>query len=418
MVITGKTEPWDLSLAKVARRIREIGDGVHETLPGKRVHQFEGTDTPTMPHVATVDRGTVNTQQALDEFLLERRLSNRAPATLEQDSWAVRHLLPFCPALPATPLQVAQAIGEPGLSDESRCDIWRCVNKFLKWVENRKGLPNPCRCMEPPPAPENVRRVLSVQEVDQLINSVKTDRDRALVLLPLDTGIRLKEVLNLGIGDIKDGHIIVHGKGKKERSVPIRKDIRDLALQVLTDAGGTWPGRWGPLTKSGLQQVYPRLFKKAGIFTKKNGAHCLRHTFATGYIRKGGGVRHLQTIMGHQNIATTMIYVTLAGVDVERDHALHTPSLDYWTPRGADSGIHFAIPAGPVTEGVPLAPGFLVGTDGSSVCIKLRTLATGLVAETSVVARLGPEDLDRLIAELGEQRRKLSEAHNENQRTS
>ena len=90
MVITGKTETWDLSLSKVARRIREIGDGVHETLPGKRVHQFEGTDTPTMPHVATVDRGTVNTQQALDEFLLERRLSNRAPATLEQDSWAVR----------------------------------------------------------------------------------------------------------------------------------------------------------------------------------------------------------------------------------------------------------------------------------------------------------------------------------------
>ena len=199
--------------------------------------------------------------------------------------------------------------------------------------------------------------------------------------------------------------------------MPIRQDIRELVtLRVLTEGGDAWPGRWGPLTESGLQQVYPRLFKKAGIFTKKNGVHCIRHTFATGYIRKGGGVRHLQTIMGHKDIATTMIYVTLAGVDVERDHALHTPSLDYWTPECADGAVEFNAPAGPVTEGIPLAPGFLVGNDGSSVCIKLRTLANGLVAETSVVARLGPADLDRLIEELDEQRQKLTEAHSEKQR--
>ena len=263
--------------------------------------------------------------------------------------------------------------------------------------------------MDPPPSPENVRRVLSSEEVDRLIDAAATDRDRALVLLPLDTGIRLKEILELKIRNIKDSHIIVHGKGRRERRVPIRRDIRDLVVKVLTDGGDNWPGRWGPLTKSGLQQLYPRLFKKAIIFDTKNGVHCLRHSFATGYIRKLGGVRQLQMIMGHKDISTTMIYVTLAGLDVERDHALHTPSLDYWTPEGADGGSDFAIPAGPVTEGVPLAPGFLVGNDGSSAYIKLRTLANGLVAETSVVARLGPEDLNRLIAELEEQRRKLSE---------
>ena len=52
----------------------------------------------------------------------------------------------------------------------------------------------------------------------------------------------------------------------------------------------------------------------------------MRHTFATGYICAAGVVRQLQVILGHQRIDTTMIYVHLAGQDVEADHALHSPA--------------------------------------------------------------------------------------------
>ena len=58
----------------------------------------------------------------------------------------------------------------------------------------------------------------------------------------------------------------------------------------------------------------------------KAGPHCLRHTFATWYLRAGGGVRQLQDILGHTKIETTMIYVQLAGRDVQADHSRYSPA--------------------------------------------------------------------------------------------
>ena len=75
-----------------------------------------------------------------------------------------------------------------------------------------------------------------------------------------------------------------------------------------------------------MKRVYNRLFRRAGITGSKLGPHTLRHTFGTSYIRSGGGVRQLQYILGHERIETTMIYVHLAGQDVQADHAKHSPA--------------------------------------------------------------------------------------------
>ena len=83
-------------------------------------------------------------------------------------------------------------------------------------------------------------------------------------------------------------------------------------------------GQRGPLTKVGVREAYKRIFARAGV-TRKMGSHTLRHTFATLYLRSGGGVRHLQEILGHSRIETTMIYVHLAGRDIQADHAQYSP---------------------------------------------------------------------------------------------
>ena len=91
---------------------------------------------------------------------------------------------------------------------------------------------------------------------------------------------------------------------------------------------GVFPaiGKQGkPLTHYGVKEVFLRLFEKAGIGGKKAGPYAIRHTFATWYLRNGGGVRQLQEILGHQSIETTMIYVHLAGLDIQADHARHSP---------------------------------------------------------------------------------------------
>ena len=98
-------------------------------------------------------------------------------------------------------------------------------------------------------------------------------------------------------------------------------------LLQLGEGEHIWIGQRGPLTTYGIKQVYRRLFLRAGIGGPKLGAHTLRHTFATMYLRTGGGTRQLQDILGHNKIETTMIYVHLAGNDVAEDHALHSPAL-------------------------------------------------------------------------------------------
>ena len=86
---------------------------------------------------------------------------------------------------------------------------------------------------------------------------------------------------------------------------------------------GAFPaiGKQGkPLTHYGVKEVFLRLFEKAGIGGKKAGPYAIRHTFATWYLRNGGGVRQLQEILGHQSIETTMIYVHLADLFLVGGH--------------------------------------------------------------------------------------------------
>ena len=75
----------------------------------------------------------------------------------------------------------------------------------------------------------------------------------------------------------------------------------------------------------GIQRSYQRILKRAGLTGAKLGPHLLRHTFATEYCRRGGNLRVLQDIMGHEDIETTMVYVHLAGRQVAEDHARHSP---------------------------------------------------------------------------------------------
>lgn len=162
-------------------------------------------------------------------------------------------------------------------------------------------------------------RVLSVDEAKRLLDAAKNRTDRIMILLVLDCGLRLGEVANLRKTDFRDGWLVLEGKAGS-RQVPVSLGIAN-ELITLNAGDYVWQGLRGPLTRDGVQRVYQRLFRRSGIGGPKQGAHTLRHTFGTFYIRAGGGVRQLQQIMGHSRIETTMIYVHLAGLDVAADQA-------------------------------------------------------------------------------------------------
>jgi integrase/recombinase XerD len=144
-----------------------------------------------------------------------------------------------------------------------------------------------------------------------------------MMALILHCGLRISEVINLRPGNInltKGKLRVENGKGNKDR---------DLAIpEYLTDLLDSWRKKRLPsdyffttlkgkkLSKRYLQQMVKRYAEKAGI-KKRISPHTLRHTYATKYYKQTKDIETLRRILGHSDISTTTIYITLANIDVE-----------------------------------------------------------------------------------------------------
>lgn len=266
----------------------------------------------------------MQTAPLVHKYLAHCRLRGLAEKTVSQYQWALKRLSRICAELPRDGFDLVPLIGDGSLGAESRRDLLKCLKAFFSWAELRHRWPNPCKGLTPPRRRTQTRRVLTRDEISRLFAVADSTRDRALLLVILDCGLRLAEVANLRHYQVRDGWLVVSGK-TGERQVPVSSEL----VSLLGDLGAgehLWVGRQGPLTREGIMLVYRRMFDHASITGPKTGPHTLRHTFGTFYIREGGGVRQLQQIMGHTRIETTMIYVHLAGNDVAADHAIHSPA--------------------------------------------------------------------------------------------
>jgi len=173
---------------------------------------------------------------------------------------------------------------------------------------------------------------LSAEEVAKFWQSFRTYRDLALVGLMLLDGLRSCEVLALDLEDLQlaDGQMRVHGKGNKKRLLPLPPEILEVlghylhlerplinAPALFVSLKGRQRGQ--PLTAAGLRS----LFRHHRLRSQVHHAspHRVRHTFGTDMVRAGMSLPALQQLMGHSQIATTMLYVQLAPQDVWREYA-------------------------------------------------------------------------------------------------
>ena len=288
--------------------------------------------------------GPLDTVELVDQFLADCRWRGLTQATLDGYRWALNRLIFQHPELPLMPRELALVLDDPSLAQESRRQLLKDLRLFYAWCSQEYGAPNPSMLLGRIPKRRTLPRVLTGEEVHRLVDVagasddglkgftgckvVKHRRDKALVLTALDTGLRLGEIAGLQVADLQDGWLQVSGK-TGERQVPVSPEVLDLIWRQVS-GDDVWPStKGGPLTSDGIQWVLSRLIGDAGIQRNRPGQrigpHCLRHTFATWYIRQGGKVAVLKEILGHDKIETTMLYVTLAGVDVAADHALYSP---------------------------------------------------------------------------------------------
>lgn len=267
----------------------------------------------------------MKTKEAVDSFLAHcDDYLGLSPRTITTYSWGLGYLERQYEILPKSAEALERVVGVKHLSLTSRKDLKRVIGRFYGWTSKRYKFKNPFPDMEALPKSRSLPRILTDQEIVGLCDAAQTRRDRALLALPLDNGVRVGEIGNMTEWDLGPDYMMVQGKVGMRR-LPLSEDVRRMMIG-LGDGDRIWISRWNaPLTTWGIQQVYHRLYKRAGITGRKLGPHTLRHTFATVYVREGGNLRRLQEIMGHQSIQTTEIYLHLAGLDVKSDHLQFSP---------------------------------------------------------------------------------------------
>lgn len=268
----------------------------------------------------------MKTELALREFIASRIAANLSPATI---GWYKDRLFPFaysCPDIPRQPEPIERFLATIQGSPETKYDVYRALKTFFKFLCSRRRIPNPMDAIHSPRRPKTLMPTLEVGELMKLLHSVESQRDKAIITLLVDCGVRAGEVCSLLKHNIKQETIVVHGK-VGWREVPISDETKRLLLQIATLSSDDYVfhGNKGPITRHLIYAIVRRALEKAGIKGPKLGPHRLRHAFGKNFLVQGGDLRSLQEIMGHADIETTQKYATLNLTDIVKKHQKFSP---------------------------------------------------------------------------------------------
>jgi site-specific recombinase XerD len=240
-------------------------------------------------------------------------------------------------------LEAFLASQAPGRSPRTLEGFYMALHALFAWALDRGQSPtNPMGPIKPRRARRKIPEVFTDSQIRALLNAATNRRDRAVLLTLLDTGLRRNELLDLDVEDLdlSDGFIKVHGKGDKDRFVPVG-DIAGAALaEMLLDHPKTGAlfrtCHDKRLQKGGLRSMLLRLRKRAGLSCRVH-PHKFRHSFARNYLRRGD-LESLRDILGHEDIRITAeIYGSFTRARLKEQHRRCSPvdhgsweQLDLW----------------------------------------------------------------------------------------
>lgn len=201
----------------------------------------------------------------------------------------------------------------------------RSFHQFL--LREKVTMADPTVHLELPKIEQKLPRVLSMEDVDKLINTPDRSkpqgiRDHALLEILYGTGMRVSELIDLDLDDIhlSMGFVRVFGKGGKERIVPLGNKAIEACTKYVNEARPSFTSskqsptdalfvnmRGGRLSRQGCWKLLKGHALKANI-QQKLTPHILRHSFATHLIENGADLRAVQEMLGHADISTTQIY--------------------------------------------------------------------------------------------------------------
>ena len=238
----------------------------------------------------------------------------------------------------------AKALQELGVGPRSVARILSGVRSFYRFLTIEKEVEtDPTELLESPKLGKHLPEVLSLPEIDAIEAAIDLSkpegvRDLAIVEVLFSCGLRISELcsLKLSVLYLEEGYIRVHGKGRKERLVPIGDSAIDRLRQwfVVRQGCKVKPGeedfvfvslrRGKRLSRISLFVYIKEYAAKAGI-RKNISPHTFRHSFATQLLEGGANLRAIQAMLGHEDIGTTEIYMHVDKTHLRREILEHHP---------------------------------------------------------------------------------------------
>lgn len=216
----------------------------------------------------------------------------------------------------------------------------RALRSIFNFLYKHKHIPhNP---MENIKLLKDRKRVIPTFTTDQLNKLLRQPdlitftgvRDYTIMLLMLETGIRVNELAGLSLNDIRweDNLVVIrNAKSYRERLVPIQKEMKQqlkkyIAIRGYVESEALFVTIDGTrLTRRGIQQRIIKYGEMANIKGVRCSCHTFRHTFAKLSVQQGANIFELQTILGHSSMEIVKTYVNLFGSDVRESHKKFSP---------------------------------------------------------------------------------------------
>jgi len=236
---------------------------------------------------------------------------------------------------------IAHVVNE-GASHRSASRKLSAVKSFFRWLA-RRGIIKSSR-IESVRSPKVVRKLpsfLSIEEIERLLDAPNTEtnagaRDSAILEVMYSTGMRVGELASLDVGqiDFNSACVIVEGKGRKERMLPIGSQALAAIRRyldfpsVLKKHGKTSPlflNRFGGrLTERSIGRMLDKYINKVGL-DRTISPHTLRHSFATHLLDRGADLRSVQELLGHASLTTTQVYTHITPERLKRAYEQYHP---------------------------------------------------------------------------------------------
>ena len=313
-----------------------------------------------MKDIVNYTQDSIHFSEAVEQFLFAKRAQRLSPNTIRDYERTYRYfqnnLSTDQPIDEIKPIDVRRFMASLELSKKSLLNIHVGLSSLWSWMVREEIIPENIMKKVERPRPE-IRAItpFTKGEVDTLFLSLERSneysrpgkracshrlqnyyRNRAILLIFLDTGMRSSEVCGLRFTDfISQLRIRVFGKGGKERLLP----ISEITAKAIDD----YVQKERPSAKSCAENIFVTrtnkklcaydLYHRISIIGTRAGIHSnphrFRHTFAINFLRNGGDIYALQAMLGHTSFEMVKRYLAIARADIEAAHQKASPVINW-----------------------------------------------------------------------------------------